>query len=113
MAKKRTYKGITKEIKTVALKFAKFIENQGIPIQKLIIFGSYAKKKANQDSDIDLCIVSPKFGKDHIGELQFLLKQRQYIDSRIEPIPLSSKHYKEIESPLVYEIRKFGKEIRI
>lgn len=32
-----------------------------VPIDKMILFGSYAKGKAHRYSDIDLIIVSPKF----------------------------------------------------
>jgi predicted nucleotidyltransferase len=108
MAKK---KGITPEIKNTAIRFAKVIRSKGIPINRLVIFGSYAKGKAKGHSDIDLCIVSSKFGKDSISELQFLLKQSRNVDDRIEPIPVSIKEYKEGKSPFVFEIKKFGKEI--
>lgn len=106
-------RGITEEIKDIALRFARFIENQGITIERLIIFGSYAKNEANKESDIDICLVSPNFGKDSVEELQFLLKQRRGIDSRIEPVPVSSKEYRETATPFVWEIKKFGKVIPV
>lgn len=109
MAKKKC---ITTDIKNTAIRFARVIDSQGIPVKGLIIFGSYAKGMAKKDSDIDLCIVSPKFGKDSVSELQFLLKQSRYVDDRIEPVPMSVKEYKENFSPLVFEIKKFGKKIR-
>lgn len=92
-------------------KFARTIKYKGIPIAELIIFGSYAKGKAKGYSDIDLAIVSPKFGKDLIGELQFLLKQIRNVDDRIEPIPVSLEEYKYGISPFIFEVKKFGKEI--
>jgi predicted nucleotidyltransferase len=102
---------ITPEIKNTSIKFARTIISQGIPIIKLIIFGSYAKGKANGYSDIDLCLVSPNFGKDPISELQFLLKQSRNVDDRIEPIPISVEEYQNSSSPFIFEIKKFGKEI--
>ncbi len=36
---------INKTIIKIALKFKKILEEMGTPIEKLIIFGSYAKKK--------------------------------------------------------------------
>lgn len=110
MAKK---KGITKEIKKKVRQYARFISSKGIPVNRVVVFGSYAKGKAVEDSDIDLCLVSSKFGRDPVSELQFLLKQTRYIDDRIEPIPISVKEYKETASPLIFEIRKHGKEIRV
>lgn len=103
---------INKNIKRTAKKFRNVLEKKGIPVERLIIFGSYAKGTARPGSDIDICVVSPKFGKDSIEELQFLLKQRRKVDSRIEPIPISSLEYRETSSPLIFEIKKFGKEIK-
>lgn len=109
MAKK---KNIKLEARDAAVRFARFISDKGIPVKKLIVFGSYAKGAETAYSDIDVCIVSPRFGKDSVSELQFLLKQTRYIDDRIEPIPVSVKEYKEGFSPLVSEIKKSGKEIK-
>ncbi|MEK7657933.1 MAG: nucleotidyltransferase domain-containing protein [Patescibacteria group bacterium] len=108
MAKKTV---INKEIKEVAFNFSKAVEKQGIPIKKLIIFGSYAKGNARPESDIDICVVSPKFGKDSIKELQFLFKIRREIDSRIEPFSVSWEEYKKTASPIIFEIKQFGQEI--
>lgn len=40
--------------------------NQQMHVEKMILFGSYAKGTFNSDSDVDLIIVSPKF-----SDLQF------------------------------------------
>lgn len=101
MAKRKV---VNKDIRDTALKFAQILRGQGIAVEKLIVFGSYVKNKASGESDIDLCIVSPAFGKDPVEELQFLFKQTRKVDTRIEPIPVS---------PLILEIKKFGKEIVI
>ncbi len=87
------------------------MEREGTPVEKLILFGSYARDEADKESDIDLCIISSKFGKDPIDELQFLLKKTRKVDSRIEPIPISPQEYRELGSPLIAEIKKFGREI--
>lgn len=103
---------MSKDIIARVLRYKNILEKQGIPVQKLVIFGSYAKKKQRPDSDIDVCVVSPMFGMDSVRDMQFLLKQRRKIDSRIEPIPVSPKDYRDVTSPLIYEIKKFGKEIK-
>ena len=108
MVEKQT---IRKNIQNIALKFRKLLEEEGTPVEKLILFGSYARGKANKESDIDLCIISSKFGKDTTDELQFLLKKTRRIDTRIEPIPVSPQEYRNHDSPLIIEIRKFGIEI--
>jgi len=47
------------------LKIFKSKLSNHMPINKIILFGSFAKGKAHEFSDMDLIIVSPKFkGKD-------------------------------------------------
>lgn len=104
-------KTLNKSIKKIVLKFMKVLEKKGTSIERMIVFGSYARGNATRDSDIDICIVSPEFGKDPIEELQFLLKQRRRVDSRIEPFPVSPQEYKETATPLIWEIKKFGKDV--
>ncbi len=108
MAKRKV---ILKDVRSTALKFAEILEGQGITVEKMIVFGSHVKNKASEESDIDLCIVSPEFGKDPVEELQFLFKQTRKVDTRIEPIPVSPQEYRESLSPLIFEIKKFGREI--
>lgn len=102
---------INNKVKNYVLQFGRLLEQEGIPVSKLVIFGSYAKNTASEDSDIDVCVVSSKFGKDTIDEMQFLFKQRRKIDSRIEPYPASITEFNTVQSPLMWEIRKFGLEI--
>lgn len=104
---------INADIRKKVLKFRELLEKEGIFVSKVIVFGSYAKNKAGKESDIDVCIVSPEFGRDSVEELQYLLKQRRNIDSRIEPFPVSSREYENSLSPIISEIRKFGKEIKV
>ena len=101
------------KIKKTIQEYVRLLEADGFPVEKVLLYGSYAKGKSKRDSDIDICVVSPKFGKDTIKELQYLLKQTHDVDERIEPYPVSSKEYRETASPLIYEIKKYGKEIKV
>ncbi len=102
---------INNDIQDKVLQFGRMLRQKGIPINKLLIFGSYAKGKASPHSDIDVCVVSENFGKDPIEEMQYLFKERRQIDNRIEPHPASFQEYSLTESPLMWEIRKYGFEI--
>ena len=104
-------KTITKEIKKIALQYRRNIENAGIPIEKMVVFGSYARGNARQDSDIDICVVSPKLGKDEIAEASRLNFLRWKLDNRIEAHPVSSKDFKSTATPLIFEIKKYGVEV--
>jgi predicted nucleotidyltransferase len=88
-----------------------------IPIEKVILFGSFAKGKADKESDIDLFIVSSFFEKQIDKSWTLLLKKRSlfYSDPEyrsIEVIPVSSDQYASDQlSPLLAEIRMTGLEI--
>lgn len=107
----KTNQKLNSEVKEKVLQFGRVLIKKGIPITKLLIFGSYAKNTASKYSDIDVCVVSPKFGIDAIDEMQYLFHQRREIDSRIEPYPASPSEYRKMESPIMFEIRKFGLEV--
>ncbi|MCM8756566.1 MAG: nucleotidyltransferase domain-containing protein [Candidatus Omnitrophica bacterium] len=54
----------------------------------MFLFGSYAKGKANRDSDIDLIVVSSHFYKGkYMKHMQYLFKKSAKISSLLEPIP--------------------------
>ncbi len=108
---KKTEFILNKGVQEKVLQFGRLLQRSGIPISKLVVFGSHAKNKATGTSDIDVCVVSPKFGSDNVDEMQYLFKQRRKVDTRIEPFPASLSEYAELESPLMSEIRKYGLEI--
>lgn len=110
MAQKTTLK-LNSEIQEKVLQFGRLLLNNGVAINKLFVFGSHAKGSNSNRSDIDVCVVSPQFGKDGVDELQFLLKERRKIDSRIEPYPASFGEYVRTETPVMAEIKKYGLEI--
>ena len=53
MAKKKDFREELKDFK--------YRLSKRLPIDRMILFGSYAKGKPHKDSDVDLIIVSPKF----------------------------------------------------
>ena len=101
-------KTIKKNIVDIIQKFKLAVEEAGIPVEKMILFGSYAKGNASADSDIDVAVVSKKFGYDDVDEMQMLWKRTHLVDSRIEPYPLSPKDLEEGFSPIASEIKKYG-----
>lgn len=91
--------------------FISQLKHAGIPVTHAYLFGSYAKGTATKDSDIDICLLSPVFGKDPIEEMVRLRMIAFPIDPRIEPIPVHSDDWNDKYSSLMAEIRKFGKHI--
>lgn len=94
-------------------RFVAALSKEGITIDKIILYGSYAKGKARPDSDIDVAVVSRDFGKDRTEEGMLLFRIAGEIDPRIEPVPLSVESYKnDTWVPLIYEIRTKGVELK-
>ena len=98
----------TTDIIAIVRSYVQHLLNQGVPIDRAILFGSWAKGTARSDSDIDVGIVSSKFGADEIDELQYLLYQTRPIDNRIEPVPLSLHGFENDATPLILEMKKYG-----
>jgi predicted nucleotidyltransferase len=82
-----------------------------IPVEKLILFGSYAKHTPRESSDLDVCVVSPLFGKNPFDEMVMLAKISSKIDPLIEPHPYSPDDLSDTWDPLAAEIQKYGVEM--
>ena len=101
-------------VMTKLKRFYKAIEENGIRVNKIILYGSHASGKFHKDSDIDVAVISPDFGKDRFEEGVKLRRIAGKIDYLIEPVPLSTKSYKkDTWVPLIYEIRTKGIEIKL
>jgi uncharacterized protein len=55
-------------------------------LDKVILFGSYAKGLQQADSDIDVAVVVKQIEGDYFTYTPLLWKLRREIDDRIEPI---------------------------
>ncbi len=79
-----------------------------IPLEKVYLFGSYAKDSYRADSDIDVAIVVNNLEGDYFSIQPLLWKLRRQIDDRIEPILIERDHDK---SGFLSEIQKYGIEV--
>jgi len=84
-----------------------------MPIDKVYLYGSYAKGLQKENSDVDICFFSPAFESRHsldiLTEL-FYLKVKYDKDVLIEPnaFPVSALYN---DNPFVKEIIRTGREI--
>jgi predicted nucleotidyltransferase len=90
--------------------FIKRVSESGIRIESAYLFGSHARKKANEWSDIDIAIVSPDFSADRFEERIRLTRLSTDIDSRIEPVPFRPADFID-EDPLAWTIKREGLRI--
>lgn len=66
----------------------KLLVSEHLDVDKVILFGSYAKGTAGDDSDIDVAIVVNSVQGDFFSYAPLLWKLRKQIDERIEPVLL-------------------------
>ena len=102
MAKAIISREIMESIEKYIEKIRKYYE-----IEAIILFGSYAKGTENEDSDIDIAVISSDF-KNIIQDGADLIGFTWKIDTRIEPHPISTEDYENIATPLVQEIINTG-----
>lgn len=103
-----------RQIEKIVRKFIKALKQEGIFVDRAILYGSYAKGNPRPDSDIDVAIISKDFGKDRLAEGMQLFRVAGKVDSRLEPVPISIQAFKkDTWVPLIYEIRENGIEVAI
>lgn len=87
----------------------KYIEkiSQFYNVEAIILFGSYAKGTENEDSDIDIAIISSDFN-DIIEDGANLIGYTWKIDTRIEPHPITTEDYNKVANPFVQEVIDTG-----
>jgi len=79
-----------------------------IPLEKVYLFGSYAKNTNRSDSDIDVAIVVNRLEGDFFTIQPLLWKLRRQVDDRIEPILIEKDND---YSGFLIEIQRNGIEI--
>ena len=85
-------------------KYKKLLSNH-LKFKEMILFGSYAKGTAREDSDLDVAIVVDELKGDFFSTRPLLWKIRRQIDDRIEPIIIEQNHD---DSGFLSEIMKNG-----
>ena len=106
---------MNREVRRLIRDYLALVRRDGIRVQEVRLFGSRARGKGRRWSDIDLCIVSPQFGKDYRSEGMRLrgIAAGLRVTYPIEPIPFHPKDLQDKYDTLASEIRKYGKKIRV
>jgi uncharacterized protein len=69
-----------------------------IPVDEVILFGSYAQGTAKEHSDIDLAVISDWFqDKTRIEGMQYLSRIAARYNTLIEAIPFTTEEYKNLD----------------
>ncbi|MHB0914019.1 MAG: nucleotidyltransferase domain-containing protein [Armatimonadota bacterium] len=78
------------------------------PAEKVVLYGSYARGCAREESDIDVAVVVDEFEGDILESSAMLYRLTDEVDVRIEPVILDEKHDR---SGFLAEILKTGEII--
>jgi predicted nucleotidyltransferase len=98
-------KDILEEFKKETLKL------YGNQLKEIILYGSYARREENEDSDIDLAIVikgeiRPFKELDRMSEITYDIELKH--DILLSLYPISEEHYLTLNTPFLLNIRKEG-----
>ncbi|MDR0792390.1 MAG: nucleotidyltransferase domain-containing protein [Chitinophagaceae bacterium] len=91
--------------------YAKEINEKGVHLRKVILFGSFAKGTQHEWSDIDVALVADNFSGVGFLDRQFFSGigiKEAYIG--IEPVTYPTDYFQESD-PFIEEIKKTGIEI--
>jgi len=93
--------------------YAKEINEQGVNLRKVILFGSFAKGTQHEWSDIDVALVADDFsGFGFFDRKRFSSIGTKNSYMMIEPITYPTDYFEESD-PFIEEIKKTGIEINI
>jgi len=82
----------------------------GIPVRRALLFGSWARGAAGEESDVDVALISEAFSGDRFEDRRRIVPLRRRINNGIEPIPFTPGDFDEGGS-LVEEILRCSEEI--
>jgi len=102
----------TEEVIELSRKYVLLLSSQGLSVEKVYLFGSYAKGSATTLSDIDLLIVAKNYMEDDdllAGRMWMLTRK---VSTKIEPVFVSSaRFHKDDSSQLIQTVKNTGIQI--
>lgn len=103
-----------KEVNFIISKYKKRVEELGIKVKRIILYGSYAYGKPDEQSDIDLLVVSNDLKDMDLWERLCLLgRARIGIKKPMEILGITEEEFAEIKDTFIGdEVKSKGVEIK-
>lgn len=104
-------KKIPSRVRRLVIAYLNDLEHRTrLPIERAIIYGSYAKGTPHRWSDIDLCIISKRF-RNRSQAVNYLMRRRGVEFCEISPVGFPPKDFTPWD-PLTAEIQRYGVRVR-
>ena len=94
----------------IVKRYIERLRKAGIHVEKVYLFGSFARGEENPLSDIDVAVISSDFSGDMLEDRARLKELRWDVDVRIDPFPIHPDDAVP-ENPVYAEIIKTGVEV--
>ena len=95
----------------LARRYLDALKANGVPVQRVIVYGSVARDDATEESDLDIAVIGRRFAASRHLENMRCRRIRWNIDTRIEPICLHPDDFREPAFALPREIARTGIEV--
>lgn len=92
-------------------KFQRALESKNIRLEKVILFGSYAKGSQRDSSDIDVAVISSDFrGKSYWERIDILVDAIYEVFAPIEAVAFTPEEWKKGDK-VILDYAKEGEEV--
>ncbi|MBI3760711.1 MAG: nucleotidyltransferase domain-containing protein [Chloroflexi bacterium] len=83
-----------------------------VRVQQVILYGSYARGQAREESDIDIAVLSDDFAQmSKLEVIQVLAHRRIHCDSMLMPVGYTPAQFNDPDNAFAREIARTGKVI--
>lgn len=90
---------MAKNLNQIIKRFRSALEENGIAVRKIILFGSYAENRQREGSDIDIAVISESFKKkSYLERIDALSKAIFKVFEPIEAVAFTPEEWKKKES---------------
>jgi predicted nucleotidyltransferase len=91
----------------VIRQYSRRLQDAGICVDRIVVYGSHAKGKPHEWSDIDVVVVAPEFDKPHdMTLIEKLWFAAEATDVRIEPVACGVEEWKTDNGRPILEIAR-------
>jgi predicted nucleotidyltransferase len=101
----------TDNARSIVREYAEVIKKAGVPVEHIYLFGSHSDGAPTDDSDVDVCVVSPAFGEDSFSDALMLMRLRRSVSRSIEPHAYSPQDFDDPYNSIAVQVKKTGVQI--